>query len=429
MGHVLTWDLMDMLQRSTEQVQLAIQPEYAILSDKAADSSLSSASTAKKRRRDEPVAEEDGTLLLSRSAFAPACRYCDKKKLEDPNYQVGGFSAFHVLMSVLVLMVNGASFCKLDRLARSCEEDVSMKAIPSMEPDGQLTPISLSFTSIWYFRTCSAHVCTSSEIYKRHRCPPGFSTPIGMYKAYKNHKKHRTAHVERSLNDDGSMAPIFGAIPDLHGGFVMPSLAPEFGTGMESAILIGESMLPSGSLMAATAAAAAVAAEGAAAIPPMGESPMMNGPTGVQSQNSAFFPSIKVSLANPSFEAQLLSPLDQETLKSAAATDLNATEPYGQRNVSDTVRIALPTRELEQSGKGSGKGGRKGRKSGMPTPPLAIAESDHVDQLEEQQQEDGDDEKGSKSKGKTNKTALAPKVGGKAVAKGGNRRPRSKASR
>ncbi|KAI8621324.1 hypothetical protein BC830DRAFT_1094566 [Chytriomyces sp. MP71] len=110
----------------------------------------------------EPVpVNNDGSIPLSRAAFKTVCKYCCMKKDEDPNYQMG---VFH-----------------------------KGKCTNPLDPEHGSRWLSLRCKS------CAKDVCTSSEIYKRHQCPPGYPSPMPG-KSYRTHR--------RKKEDDGDIDDI-----------------------------------------------------------------------------------------------------------------------------------------------------------------------------------------------------------------------------
>ncbi|KAJ3065074.1 hypothetical protein HDU98_011530 [Podochytrium sp. JEL0797] len=101
----------------------------------------------------EPVVvNNDGSIPLSRAAFKTVCKYCCMKKDENPQYQMG---VFH-----------------------------KGKCTNPLDPEHGSRWLSLRCKS------CSKDVCTSSEIYKRHQCPPGYPSPMPG-KSYRTHRRKK----------------------------------------------------------------------------------------------------------------------------------------------------------------------------------------------------------------------------------------------
>ncbi|KAJ3030493.1 UNVERIFIED_CONTAM: hypothetical protein HDU68_008781 [Siphonaria sp. JEL0065] len=101
----------------------------------------------------EPVVvNNDGSIPLSRAAFKSVCKYCCMKKDENPQYQMG---VFH-----------------------------KGKCTNPVDPEHGSRWLSLRCKS------CAKDVCTSSEIYKRHQCPPGYPSPMPG-KSYRTHRRKK----------------------------------------------------------------------------------------------------------------------------------------------------------------------------------------------------------------------------------------------
>ncbi|KAI9333690.1 hypothetical protein BDR26DRAFT_868025 [Obelidium mucronatum] len=133
----------------------------------------------------EPVVvNNDGSIPLSRAAFKTVCKYCCLKKDENPQYQMG---VFH-----------------------------KGKCTNPVDPEHGSRWLSLRCKS------CAKDVCTSSEIYKRHQCPPGYPSPMPG-KSYRTHRRKKEDEgdiddIDQYWTEPGNMA---GGVPPGVGGMPM----------------------------------------------------------------------------------------------------------------------------------------------------------------------------------------------------------------